>query len=288
MEAPINMLHTIESSILANLRNADVSFWTAREQEARNVLSTSTQVGEEPTANNAWYLMTVSAAYSLYCNCFSRMQQRTFYSAWCDLERLEITLADLARNPFYDGGKFLLDFLSDRVTAFQSLFPYRIFFSPEMIVRRRECGICGAVRTPWDDCGHEIGKVYMGRVCTCLAKEVELLSISLVTNPVQKYSVGFSCSDAGEQVDQYDYSTVEFVVDRLASPFHSWSFQKAFAYHPHSMFSNIADDDLCPCKTGRSYLNCCRSKPGVVQPHLEIDFEVPPPPELPHFQLPKL
>jgi hypothetical protein len=281
------MLEPLKSSILTNLRNPDFAFWSNLEQEIEKMLVTFVESKDEENANRAWYLKAVSTAYKSYCTCFSLMQKGLFYDAWCLFERIEIELMDLQRNPIYAGTDFHLDFLTERVSAFQALFPYKIFFSPEMIVRHRECGICGALRSPWEDCGHEVGKVYMGKICSCIAKDVELLSVSLVTNPVQKYSVGFSCDENGEQVDHYDYSIVAFLVSRIASPFDGWSYELTQAYHPHAMFSDVSDDALCPCESGRTYSSCCRTKPGVLRPHCQFYFEVPPPDHLPQFELPK-
>jgi hypothetical protein len=280
-------LDILRSALLDNLRNPCVAFWTAREQDAESIVLESAEGHDEKRANSAWYLKAVSSAYRIYCDSFTLMQNGSFYDAWRQLEQMEICLANLERNPIYEGADFRLDFLTDRVSAFQSLFPYKVFFSPEIIVGRKECGICGSVRSPWSNCGHEIGKVYLGQICTSIAKEIELISISIVTNPVQKYSVAFSSDGDGKQIDQYDYSLVAFVVKRIRSPFDGWSSESTFTYHPHSMFLHLSDDDLCPCKSGHAYLKCCRPRPGVIRPHMQFYFDVAPPSDLPQFELPK-
>ncbi len=104
--------------------------------------------------------------------------------------------------------------------------------------------------------------------------------MSLVRDPVQKYSVPFTSGPDGNTIDHYDYSIVKFLIDRLASPFDEWSYYWTTAYHPHDMFADRDRDGSCPCESGQTYANCCATKPGVMRPHIQFSFEKTPPNEL--------
>lgn len=279
-------INSVASIIRSNLRNSAVPFWTKLAVKSSKVLKGAILSNDENLANRAWFINTVIDVYRFYCECFDLMRAGKFFDAWCLLERVELSVADLVKNPILSISDFGVDFIKDRVEAFQALFPYKIFFSPEMIVKRYECSICGNAITPWSDCQHEIGKVYMGKCCFRIAKDCKLVSISMVTTPVQKYSVATTVSDGkGNTYDPHDYSTVTFVVKRIESPFDDWSARWTKAYHPHSLFSHIGENDFCPCGSGAAYSDCCRKRPGVLRPHLHIEFEKHPPKELPHFEL---
>jgi len=289
-ENAINALRTNElqqavQAVTANLRNSDPSFWQKLEADTQRLLQGFIEQRDESNANSAWFASTVIHAYRAFCDAFDLMRSGNYYDAWCLLERIEIALDNLERNSQFADSDFKLECLRQRVEAYQSLFPYKLFFSPEMIVRRHECSICHADVTPWSDCGHEPGVVYMGQCCYRIARDVELLSISLVTNPVQKYSVIRSVSDEnGNEYDPNNYSQVAFVVSRLTSPFDGWSAHWTQAYHPHALFPGMADDDPCPCGSGITYSNCCRKRPGVIRPHLHVEFDNPPPSDRPNIE----
>src|SRR4051812_6647847 len=87
--------------------------------------------------------------------------------------------------------EFRLSSIKKWSEQWQSLFPYKVFLSPEMVFRA-ECSICGCTIQPRRPCGHIVGEIYKGEPCLRVIKSIDqVLGIALVTNPVQKYSVVF-------------------------------------------------------------------------------------------------
>lgn len=144
-----------------------------------------------------------------------------------------------------------------------------------------ECTICGLPVHPWSRCEHQAGIVYRGKECHRIVKEMDILGLSLVRDPVQKYSVLFTQNAEGQKHDHYDYTVVKFVVDRLRSPISEWTPTWTKAYHPHQLFKDVGAQDDCPCGSGRQYGNCCHSLPGVLRPHINIEFHDEPDGSLP-------
>jgi hypothetical protein len=264
---------------------ADETLWIKILSDSQELKNDAIQNGTDLEANRAWFLTETASCWRRYLSVFNKMRAMDYYNSWCDLERLEISLMWLTKNLFEDPDRLGLQFLVRQVAGFQSLFPYGIFFSPEIIVGHEVCSICGTKINPWRVCQHEIGRVYRGRLCYREARDVTLVSISAVRNPVQKYSVGFTTDGNGETVDQHDYSAVRFVTDRLRSALDGFETRWTKAYHPHELFRQVSDFDLCPCESGESYGECCRKLPGVLRRHLAIDFEKEPSSELPSFEL---
>lgn len=275
----------LEQRLVAATTLTDRDLWQGLLEEARSCLDVAIAGDDEKQANFAWFLSEVAFCWAEYLAAFALLQEGLFYESWCKFERIEISLLNLRENALRDRDLFRLSFLDTRVKEFQSLYPYAMFFSPEIIVGHETCSICQQKINPWRFCGHRVGRVYKGRLCYREAHDIEFISISLVTKPVQKYSVGFMQDENGNTIDHYDYSMVKFVIDRLRSPTDGFSTEWRSAYHPHELFSHISMKDSCPCGSGIVYGDCCRERPGVIRPHLQIWFEKDPPLDLPNQQL---
>ena len=114
--------------------------------------------------------------------------------------------------------------------------------------------------------------------------DADLLEVSLVENPVHKYAVAFMVDNVtGKQIDQYDYSLVAYVTDGLVDPYHGWTMEWSMRRQPHSRYGGVAGHEDCPCQSGKPYSECCLREDGVLQPHIQISFSVPPPPGLPAY-----
>lgn len=273
-------------TVRSNLSNEKIEFWQELVVASANLLADSMAGGTDEEANKSWFINAAANAHHGYLVSFHRMRDGDYYRGWCELESVEISLLALQENTFYEFKSLGLDTLKSMVANWQSLFPYAVFISPEFAIRREECTICGQAVHPWSNCEHDVGRVYRGRQCGRIVREAEFLGVSLVSEPVQRYSVVFATNAEGERYDHYDYSIVRFVVDRLRSPYSIWRPTRTLAYHPHSLFADRDPQQGCPCGSGRAYAGCCKSRRGVIRPHIDIEFNEQPDPELPSVLLP--
>src|SRR5271157_169901 len=237
--------------------------------------------GDRSGATTIWCLETALRIQDLYLRAFSQMKEHKFYQAWCDLERAEIALASLQRHDTTSWTEFCLGFIQTHIEHWQSIFPYKLFFSPEFIALKKTCSICGKIVTPREPCGHIKGHIYDGEECI-LEVTPQILGISFVDKPLQKYSVVFAGDpETGTPCDQYNYGIVEYAVNALRNPFDAWNVEHTKRIQPHSRFSHVGRNDPCPCGSTKKYKKCCGPKEGVLCPHMEFHFDVPPPPEIP-------
>lgn len=271
--------------LLSRFFEADPAHWGSLAEELQRELTGAIERKQELTANQTWFFHEVAHSRHLYTKAFQQIRAQQYYDGWCDLERAEHGVASLRRNPVFNLKQFHVQTLGDAIEAWQSLYPYRVFLSPEFLIEGHECGICGAQVDPWTDCGHEKGKIYCGQECYHRVAGVKFLGISLVDEPVQKYSVAFLSDESGKK-DHYDYSLVKYVADGLLSPFDRFAVHMTRTFHPHEAFSARGPEDGCPCESGRKYVDCCLNKPGVLRPHAQITFWKEPPSTLPRFLLP--
>jgi hypothetical protein len=249
------------AEILADPDAPTLKAWRGWKKRAR---AAKRGTNDPDVLDQLWSIEAFAQAMALHADAFRKMKAGEHYEAWRTLEQVEITLASGARNLFVPELAPLIAERAATTALWQSLFPYRFFFSPGMIKQDWACSICGKKSTPVAPCGHVTGRVYAGEFCSRLVKKVELLEISIVTEPVQKYSVLFPKGKT------YNYDLVETVVGQLKTPFDSWGGEWGFKLHDHSLFPNIALDDRCPCGSDLRYGECCRHTSGVKLKHFTL------------------
>lgn len=244
---------------------------------------------DEQTAKLIWCYEQILNVQSNYLSVFLELKKGQYYQAWCTLERVEIGLNSLARHFTQNSDdEFMLIFIEKHSEQFQKLFPYKWFISPAFIQLEKKCSICRKTISIREPCGHLKGEIYHGEECLHKITKAELLELSVVTNPVQKYSVLFmSDPDTKKEVDHYDYSLMKYVIDGLNRPFNAWDVQWTKIRQPHSLFEHISKEDKCPCGSGKIYRKCCLKASGVLRPHVKILFHVPPPDNLPEIIYPE-
>ena len=255
--------------------------WHRRARYGRVLLETARRGRDCKAANLAWFMSSICDHTAAYVDAFEDIAAKRFYESWCKLEGVEIGCEGLSRNLVDSRFRSFINALQEDVKDWQSLFPYKIFFSPEFIISREDCSLCGKPTGPASQCVHTTGKLYCGRVCYRIVKIMSLRAVSLVLDPVQKYYVARITNDDG--TDQFSYEAVQWVRERVANPFDRWEVNHTTRIRPHSEFPDLGLDDDCPCSTGRSYRSCCQRLGGVRTPHMEFWFERQPPAHLSAF-----
>ena len=271
---------------VVTLLRTEETYNDVRAAQARALLAdfkrTAVQVGDEITATLMWTREQALCAHLLYQQAFSQLKAYDYHGGWCTLERAEIALNSVRRHVNdQDWTELHLDFVATQVEQWQSLFPYTLFLSPEIIQHEKRCSICGATVGFRAKCKHRKGQVYGGELCIHIVRRAEIISISLVTKPVQKYSTlePFELAD-GKDPGKTAYLAVRYTIDRLQSPYHSWRAHKGTRRHSHALYAAYKSSGLCPCGGTKLYSECCLSEPGVLRPHIDIEFDVSPPEEL--------
>jgi hypothetical protein len=240
------------------------------------VKSAYVAAGREREATAVWCVETLAYAQDHFVDAFVHLKRDEFYEAWCLFERVEITLDQLARHYTPPDDQFGVRYMETATVQFQSLYPYRFFFSPGMVVRRATCSICGEPFRLTGGCEHEVGGIYGGEMCSRVLGDIEALEISIVENPVQKYSVLF-----GDEIS-YDYGPVRYVTAGLTSPWHGWSVELEERLLAREGFPGTDRNEPCPCGSKRKYKKCCLLEPRR-KVHYQFTFNVAPPDSLALF-----
>ncbi len=263
-------LVTLSDEIREGLFDQGLDIWLTRRECAENIRKEAASEFREDVANKAWFLESVCTSRFDMIRIWEMLRDEKFRDAWIELEKVELACHWLTVNAFYPLEIFEVPDLARMVANWQSLYPYKVFISPEFLISREECSICGQSMGPWSSCPHTTGRVYNGEFCSRIVKEASIGQLALVSDPVRKYSVVIPKTE--DDSDPMDYRQVEWVRDRCDGPFCKWSAKRGQMMHPHSSF--ICDPkELCPCGSERSYEACCLVRDGVLMPHIDVTFE---------------
>lgn len=254
-------------------------------QRIRRALSAIKQealrLRNEDLAKSVWCYEEIVALQESYWNAFRCLRSARYYEAWCLYEQVELALRFLLPHFKDKKDEFCLAFIEEQTAKFQSLFPYKVFFSTGVLNKAARCSICKAPVRLRQHCHHVLGEIYAGEMCCREVTECSLIEISIVQNPVHKYAVAFLVDPAGKARDHYDYRLIFYVLKGLASPFHGWDIEWMMRRQPHARFGDVRPEEKCPCDSEHAYGECCLLEEGVLRPHAIVDFEVPPPNGLP-------
>lgn len=242
----------------------------------KSVKGKAVAVGDQAMAKAAWCFEAIGRIQDHFIEAFSLMKNDQFYRAWCNLERCEIEIGFLDPHFQDSGNQFGIEHIRNHVPKFQALFPYKLFLSPAFIVRESRCSICKQPFRLRKGCEHKVGEIYNGEMCFREITKANLLEVSLVENPVQKYSVPF-----GPDI-KYNYGAVKYVIQGLRSPWQKWDYRRYEVPLEKEPFPGTERNEPCPCGSKQKYKECCLKKVKF-RVHFEVYFEEPPPDDLPSF-----
>lgn len=225
--------------------------------------------GDEYTANYLWCFYQIFLVQKNYTDAFWNMKNKKYEDAWFLLDRADIELSFL--EPHYEkyfgepvGIRFQLLYIMNTIKRFQMLFPYKLFMSREAIIKEEECSICGEKIRLRGGCKHKLGHLYNGKQCCYRVTDMQFLGMALVTDPFDKYTF------LNIQGHDYNYTTIDFIMDNLKSPYDLWNVKKIKVKIPN--FKNAGRNDSCPCGSGKKYKKCCMGTSNEMMDHFVFDL----------------
>jgi hypothetical protein len=245
--------------------------WKLWHSHAHDFLRGFKKSEDADLANEAWLIKAFCDLHLYLLDAWQKNVETEFSEAWCIFERAEILLYSVQRNLFIADLATLADAILHRIRNWQELYPYGVFASPEFLIKKLECSVCGNVRSPWKFCGHEKGKVYSGELCYDIVKSMEVLGLGIVTNPVQKYSIlQLDREQEGEEAYMRRHAQIGYAMRMMPDAFACFDVVKMKKRWPHDAFPNLKSHEACHCKSGNSYGQCCENEDGVLMPHMDI------------------
>lgn len=254
-------METRLNNLIPHIQESDFDYDIELENINKEI-ATAQQSGDEQQANQLWAIKSVVKIHKIFVDIFNLLKNSDYYNAWCKAEKVEICCNNLRRNfPYIT----TIDSIYNTITNLQSLYPYKLFCSYEMIITKEKCSICNQVRSLRNDCGHRRGYVYNGKFCCNIVEECTLKGISVVDNPVHKYAVLFPTIGNNQQQDNYDYLLVKGLMQYWQRPFQKWTYNIIHTHKPLTDFPKLTENDNCPCASGKKYSECCELDPRGIK-----------------------
>ncbi len=230
------------------------------------------QKGDQELASAVWCLEQIIVAQWHFITAYEQARSLHFYGSWCSLEQAEIALHSLSRHYSSPAGRFGVPTMLSCIPKLQALYPYRIFMSPGYIIHEAICSICRQKLQVRGGCGHRRHELYDGEACGRIITKPEMLEISFVEKPVQKYSVAFAQGGPG-----FNYALVDYAVKGMGSPWADWSYEIQERYRPTALaaderFRSRKRNDRCPCGSHKKFKKCCLSEMRESYQHHQFGF----------------
>ncbi len=235
-------------------------FW----QSLRVKKSEASATCDQRTAKLVWYLEAIGRIQDHFLSAFLSIIKSEFMAAWHELERCEAELSFLNRHFSDVDDEFGIEHIRTHLRQFQELYPYTMGFGPAFVIEAMCCSICNMKLTLRSSCGHKVGEIYDGEMCSRTISQAKMLHISVVDSPAQRGSVIFPQGNSDRRL-----VLVKSVVDALKSPWHSWSYQKEERRQYHPAYQDIEPNGDCPCGSNRRYSSCCLNNETVF-PHFKF------------------
>ena len=244
---------------------------------AEELRSSGRKIGSEQLANASWVVHRFGEAVVAVGRAYTHVRAGKHREGWIALVDGEDALNALHGFESLSPVALPVDWLLQHVLQMQKPFPYQLFASTGLKIRKQVCSICGSPVSPFTDCGHELGGLYMGERCGAVVLDAELMEASLVRHPADKRCVMLGSSEGGIVRDHHNYRAVDHLFANLVGPFARFQVTVSTRHYPPTKFQSLSADRLCPCRSGETYGRCCKGKKRIPVEHLDMVFEIPAP-----------
>jgi len=257
-------IYEIKDYLSQDLENIDSSILDSIELYRKDAINRK----DEETANYMWCLRQVYRVKKEFTSAYKDLLDHRYENAWRAFDMADMELSFLEEQTEVDVSKFPakygLDFIKLMIPRYQKLFPYQYFFSRESIIKLEECSICGKRISLRHGCGHRVGHLYMGEQCCRKVTDMELVGMSIVKDPFDKYSV---LEIPGKE---NNYEMLDLLVKNLHSPYDPWYLEEIPIIKEE--YRNIGRNDPCPCGSGKKYKKCCMGSKKIYTTHFRINL----------------
>lgn len=220
---------------------------------------------DENLANYLWCLHMIGTIQSTFLSMYALLKSKEKHqNAWNLLERIDIDLSALRPHFDCNNDNYFLLYIGNIIQEYEKLFPYFIFTSREGIIKKEICSICGNVVSLRNSCGHDVGNLYMGEMCCRIVEDYELLSISLVEKPFDKYGV------LTPQDKEYNYFMLDNLMDNISSAYDKFYVEISIIKNPK--YKSAERNKSCPCNSGKKYKKCCYGTKNELLEHHEVIY----------------
>lgn len=222
---------------------------------------------DEKSANQLYLLQSIFYIQQNYVQMYNLLKNNRdedYEKSWIIREKIDIQMQIHRNSHYYNDNFAMIKFIDKVIKKYKHLYPYKLFSSREMIIKKERCSICGKVRSIRNSCGHIPGKIYMGQLCQSIVEDVELKGFAIVQNPEDDYTF------LKIEGTKFNYEVLKLLMNGLNSPFDRWDLK--ITSEINEEYKKVGRNELCPCGSGKKYKKCCLNTDKASVQHYEIIF----------------
>lgn len=164
----------------------------------------------------------------------------------------------------------------DLLHNYESLYPYKVFASTEMVISKSECSICGKSMNSLD-CTHLKGHLYWGEPALEKIIDVkEFQAVALVSHPLDKRCIMEFSDD--DRTEEEKFQMLHEFLKQEVYPYQMFSVENQVSYRQRTDIQIVGRNNSCPCGSGKKFKNCCghdlfyEHHHYVIHPLKRLDF----------------
>ncbi|WP_037320169.1 SEC-C metal-binding domain-containing protein [Ruminobacter sp. RM87] len=212
--------------------------------------SFSKQNNDEQLANSNYVF---KCYFMLFCHLmlyFNALKKKNYANSWVLLQDCIDDVRHIGR--FAEERLEVTEILK-LLLVYESLYPYTFFASPEIVIEKSKCSICGKSMQNLE-CDHIKGNLYWGKIARAHIEEIKTLSaISIVTHPENKRCVLEFIEESITEVEKFK-KIDEFL--KLGLPyFQMFKINPQYKYISKGCITKR--NEKCPCGSGLKFKKCC-------------------------------
>lgn len=238
-----------ERLLLNNFDSASEEFESCKVAFSE-IESFSKQNNDEQLANSNYVF---KCYFLLFCHLmlyFDSLKKKRYTQSW---ELLQDCIDDVRHIGRFAKERFDLTDILELLLAYESLYPYRLFASPEIVIEKSHCSICGKSMQSIE-CDHIIGNLYWGKLATEHVEKIKgLPAISIVPHPENKRCVLELCEERLTEANKFK-KLDDFLNLGLPS-FQMFKINPQYKYIPKGIDNKR--NEKCPCGSGLKFKKCC-------------------------------
>lgn len=238
-----------EKNLLLSGKYKDISCTDCSEQFS-DLMSEAENTNNERLANAIFVVNEYSKLFCLVGEYYHLLDVRGYEESWDMLQNCFDTLRLISRfcENLYD-----LPEIERNLKSYEELYPFKLFFSPEYIISKSHCSLCGASMQNIS-CSHRKGELYWGKLAVEIVDEIkELQAVSLVEHPDNKRLVAKDADD--KRPPEEKFKLLDYFLDLRISK--TAIYDKKIYSVRNEIYKGVGRNEMCPCGSGEKYKTCC-------------------------------
>lgn len=256
----LNSASILDAGKIANICNNGIKLCNMTSQKAKFNC-------DEIAANSLFVIKEYLIFYQYFSQWWNQINIEEYESSWFSLQDSFDALRRLKKFTS-DYALFYMDFFDRHLTNIEKLYPYKVFSSVEMVIKRSTCNICGK-DTLDPDCLHIPGHLYWGEIAYMNVIDAELKAVAMVANPLDKRCILTLPDD--HRPNSEKFKALDFFAHHIKSPLQSFNVVETTRRYSVDNYY-VGRNELCPCGSRKKFKHCCLPIGYIEKPHLEITF----------------